>query len=100
MKSCPCKGIRTCLICKPDKKQLTDKNCLTLYLCPRISKVVGEKCNSDIVCKESHNIFGEFHGIKLIEDFLNENDKLNLLNNINSCEWVGSQSGRRKQVIY
>ncbi|XP_023217459.1 alpha-ketoglutarate-dependent dioxygenase alkB homolog 4-like [Centruroides sculpturatus] len=102
--SCACKGIRVCLICEKEKKELhrpgTDSENVEYaycYLCNRAWK----NENPYEIAQNHPNHSGEesltVDGIMLIPDFVTEAEEQNVTKEIDNIPWIPSQSGRRKQ---
>jgi alkylated DNA repair protein alkB family protein 4 len=101
--SCACKGIRKCAICIPKEQQslVTDdiklkyynycQNCGLCHLIQNIEDFNEIECNHDLEA----NI--RINGILLIQNFIDENEEIYLVDEINKSKWIDSQSGRFKQ---
>lgn len=95
--NCACKGIRHCLLCEHDNSLHTEE---------KQEHVPYVYCNDCQLAWVSENLQNHpfhsgmkmiFPGVHIIENFISENEELNLINSINSSKWIDSQSGRRKQ---
>ncbi|RVE54772.1 hypothetical protein evm_000539 [Chilo suppressalis] len=101
---CGCKGCRTCLICETHygaetlklKLQL-DKNIGYVY-CPFCNKA-WQGWDMDLYKQHPHHEGHciDYSGVYIKLDFINEEEEMELMKNIDEMPWDISQSGRRKQ---
>lgn len=104
VRSCGCKGIRTCLICeelfdikKPDlTKKLQEK--LSYVYCPYCDKAWP---GWDIELYKQHPYHKgdaiDYPGVFIQLDFLSTEEATTLMKSLDELPWEASQSGRRKQ---
>ena len=113
-RSCACKGIRSCFLCKPDPLHSgTLAAMVTFIQCHRCGNLIrsSEDHSCPVACRgNSGRVLrpclapGQlpeglvFDGVTIIKDFINEEEENSLIREINVCGWAESQSGRRKQV--
>ena len=96
-RTCGCKSFRTCVLCESEYglkpwdygQKLKDEN-RTLYE----FSVESSEC---LACESSSKVLDGFSGIKLIPEFISENEQRELVDNLDQLPWDISQSGRRKQ---
>ncbi|XP_045597433.1 alpha-ketoglutarate-dependent dioxygenase alkB homolog 4 [Procambarus clarkii] len=103
---CGCKGQRSCLVCEKDYGAETnhsswvtekDKECSYVY-CPLCELAwPGWMTDSWKVHPLHQGDSVKFPGIKVILDFISEEEEKFLLTQIDEIPWDSSQSGRRKQ---
>lgn len=102
--SCICKGIRHCEICKEikseilAKKQEMVKNIEYIDLFPIKKKISDNIFSFELERKESENFNIEaFNGFFVINNVMNDYEYQEIMREVNTYEWVNSQSGRKKQ---
>lgn len=107
LRSCGCKGCRTCLICENefgiDKKSFYTeyKNLESYVLCPDCNKIYPgwdvNKTLSEHLNKHKNIIGIESPGILVKLNFISTAEGKDLMKELDNIQWQGSQSGRRKQ---
>ncbi|XP_018403434.1 PREDICTED: alpha-ketoglutarate-dependent dioxygenase alkB homolog 4 isoform X2 [Cyphomyrmex costatus] len=104
VRSCGCKGIRSCLICeteyefsKPDLKNELQKNKSYVY-CPHCNKLSPGWDIDEYKKHPNHdgNLI-DYPGVYIKLDFLKEDEAKELMKALDDLPWQPSQSGRRKQ---
>lgn len=120
--TCACKGIRKCAICNPSNETETtnsnelfeNKKCF--IFCTQCSKCVYNQLNKNmnyisnfltnnktnrLLLHDCNNNEQEEYlditGIYIENEFLTQNEEINLIEQINKNNWIDSQSGRFKQ---
>ncbi|KAF7996056.1 hypothetical protein HCN44_009841 [Aphidius gifuensis] len=104
IRSCGCKGIRTCFYCEKEYKICKQnfyekfKQLPSYVYCPECDKAWP---GWDIDLLNNHpNHTGTpifYPGVFIKLDFLSHQESKNLINNLDELSWETSQSGRRKQ---
>ncbi|KAH6927019.1 hypothetical protein HPB50_025293 [Hyalomma asiaticum] len=108
---CSCKGVRTCLFCEqvkePSKHAISKRKVRHPFtFCPHcrlcwpgwINESVNESTESTQYNNRDRYVPPlKVPGIEVYEDFLTREEESDLVDGIDSREWVGSQSGRLKQ---
>jgi len=96
-RQCGCKSFRTCILCETEfelKPWFQDVYNVSDKLIFNYSPDTGD-CVEDSTDKDKKRI--EFPGIKIIPDFISEEEEKQLVSNLDLLPWDLSQSGRRKQ---
>ena len=83
---CVCKGIRYCGLCE---------NLETTLL--RISKYKKKRPERKLERVQYDQSSPAVQGVFVIENFITAEEEAEIINRMNSGEWIDSQSGRRKQ---
>ncbi|XP_068126367.1 alpha-ketoglutarate-dependent dioxygenase alkB homolog 4 [Hyperolius riggenbachi] len=88
---CGCKGIRSCLLCESPGRELQTQKTRSFIYIPERGIAQGI---------ENTYLAGwwfPFPGVSLIEDFVTEDEEMEMVQIMDKDEWRPSQSGRRKQ---
>ena len=112
--TCGCMGVRSCLLCenKSPKNHTINKlyenepaeNILCYDFCIICTATVhkGAKCehiSRTPTPSPGSESFPVLNGIRIVENFVNEEEERQIVSEIDKSEWKMSQSGRRKQVF-
>ena len=115
-KSCACTGIRCCLRCenKADKSSDTKYNTFVCcYLCGKVKQQrevitcgrrppllrCGDTCAKEIpVLNVKRELSPDIETITVYKDFLSAEEESKVVKEVDTFQWVLSQSGRNKQV--
>ena len=115
-KNCACTGIRCCLRCekKADKNSDTKYNTFVCcYLCGKIQRQreviacgrrphllrCSDTCSKKVpVITVEQEFSPDIETITVYKDFLSAEEESEVVKEVDSFQWVASQSGRNKQV--
>ncbi|KAI6177045.1 hypothetical protein M3Y97_00864500 [Aphelenchoides bicaudatus] len=113
--NCGCKGARFCNFCidservkslriQPGSEDFSQYKCYVFsngsaYYCPQLNaqSSVDEIANASRQSFDQSDDNFALSGISLIEEFLSEQEEMDIVCRIDNVEWLLSQSGRRKQ---
>lgn len=102
-KKCACSGIRACLFCQSELYGRFPRVEKTYIYCSKCkNKAFLEEIFNEHICgtqenSSDRNQYLEIDGICLETDIITSEEEEKLIEQIDSFEWVDSQSGRRKQ---
>ncbi|XP_073421740.1 alpha-ketoglutarate-dependent dioxygenase alkB homolog 4 [Dendrobates tinctorius] len=91
--ACGCKGVRSCLVCESTAEGLRQGLEKTLSFVYNPEEGIGKGAERT----EAAGWWFPFPGVTLIEEFVTENEELDMVQVMDQDEWRLSQSGRRKQ---
>lgn len=94
-KECSCKGIRTCAICS-NIYQKDDENALYYFYCPTCNACYRSQVELNHQSHENIDTFA-LNGIKIVDNFISNEEEDYLVTEMNKIKWIDSQSGRLKQ---
>ena len=107
---CGCTGKRSCLLCekkttlKNNSDKLSEDKSIAFWYdyCTTCSRTFrkGTKCNHTDTDISEQKLLPTLDGIRVIGDFVNEEEESLIVAAIDKNEWKVSQSGRLKQVNF
>lgn len=114
-KACACTGIRSCLRCEKKAKNCDIKYDIFIccYLCGKIKQKreviscaqrspflrCSNSCSKEVaVINVKQNLSPNIETITVYKDFLSAKEETVVVKEVDSFQWVPSQSGRNKQV--
>ncbi|XP_060072680.1 alpha-ketoglutarate-dependent dioxygenase alkB homolog 4-like [Ylistrum balloti] len=99
METCGCKGIRTCVICEGQGKLPvgSEQRGECTYYCEFCGKAWSDSSSPWKHHPDHHGTPVEFPGIKIIQNFVSEEEEKHISEEIYRVPFAVSQSGRRKQ---
>ncbi|XP_076017368.1 alpha-ketoglutarate-dependent dioxygenase alkB homolog 4 [Genypterus blacodes] len=90
---CGCKGIRQCLLCE----NLEGNASLVANEVQVVHQFLYQPELKQAICKDAESASFPFPGVFLWENFISEEEEMELIKKMDQDVWSQSQSGRRKQ---